>query len=383
MAKARATLLLTPADVLMFRDSRPFDSGGEARSVSATPQTIAGAMRRWLLGHYEVSHADIGRELGSRGGRLAKDTLLEKLDEKAKWVADVCFEGPFLEKLGATYVPVPRNLVVDKDDMLRSALPLANDEKRIPQVTCGSSLPPSVPPLWLRAIEDFEFRPGWMNLTNLRSYLANPAHPLKRKEYLLPDDEFFQLEGRVRSGLDPESGRAAEKMLFTTFFLRLKRDVSLRVDVSSERFADSRALEKELREVTRKTPCLRLGGEARVAAVSLAESSTEIESIPSDGEQRITYLMTPGLFYGPYPKRVVEAGWWLCGAATGEPLPVSGWDGTRRCALPTRYAAPAGSIYFWRRREDGAVPVCHACADHRDSRAGWGRMIWGGEWKYA
>ena len=46
----RLSLILTPADVTVFRDSRPFEPGATgSRSEFPPPRAVAGAIRTWLL----------------------------------------------------------------------------------------------------------------------------------------------------------------------------------------------------------------------------------------------------------------------------------------------------------------------------------------------
>jgi CRISPR-associated protein Cmr3 len=55
------------------------------------------------------------------------------------------------------------------------------------------------------------------------------------------------------------------------------------------------------------------------------------------------YLATPGLFGG---WKLPDTAGTIVSAAVGNPLAISGWDNARNGPRPTRFAAPAGSVYY-------------------------------------
>lgn len=383
MARTTCTLVLTPVDVLMFRDSRPFDTGGEAKSIFPLPQTVDGAVRRWLMDCFDVSADDVWKNCDKDSNRPRRELFREAMPEDRRWIHDIFLDGPFLERSRCIYLPVPRHMMYCEDDeTLVPSLPL--DDKNgfsLPRVTSNGLLPQSVPPLWVDSKRDFTFLPGWMeeNTVNsiLQGGLANGV--LNRRDCILPDSDFFLPEARVRTALDAETGHAADGLLFTTVFMRLREHVGLRLGISS----GDENLVSNLIFAAEKTPWITLGGEKRVVMVEVRnEPPLSDDGQAGDADRLITYMATPGLFYSPYPKNVVEQGWWLCGAATGDPLPVSGWNSGSKLPRKTRYATRAGAIYFWKKNRDDANMPIHVCADPRDNRVGWGRMLRGGSWNY-
>ena len=66
------------------------------------------------------------------------------------------------------------------------------------------------------------------------------------------------------------------------------------------------------------------------------------------------------------------------GKPLGAALAVSGWDVARGSPRPTRFAAPAGSVYFVTTPDPGD-PEASLCDDPEDSAQGWGfalRGVW-------
>jgi CRISPR-associated protein Cmr3 len=86
-------------------------------------------------------------------------------------------------------------------------------------------------------------------------------------------------------------------------------------------------------------------------------------------------LITPGLFEVGWRPAALERA--LLAAAVPSPIPVSGWSVPRGGPLRTRFAAPAGSVYF-------LDPSCQSpndsdvLSDEREDRAqGWGVALKG------
>ena len=70
----------------------------------------------------------------------------------------------------------------------------------------------------------------------------------------------------------------------------------------------------------------------------------------------------------------------LRAAASGNPLAVSGWDVARNGPLATRFAVPAGSVYFT--EADFSPPIRSVCCDDEQVAQGWGFAL-RGEWNDA
>ena len=72
------TLDLEPLDVLFFRDGRPFDAAPRATSGAPLPQTVAGAVRTWLLRRTNTNLKALAEAIRNgasvRGGDLSTGT---------------------------------------------------------------------------------------------------------------------------------------------------------------------------------------------------------------------------------------------------------------------------------------------------------------------
>jgi len=351
MPRSTCTLELTPADVSMFRSSRPFEFGGEAASSFPVPQTVAGAVYHWL------------------------GVTLSGLE-------DAFLEGPYLAYRNGVYLPTPRHLLLDEAGNLVEARPYQG-AYTLPRVTTSQPGPGGIPLLWAPPGPDYSAPGGWMEhgivVGLLDGVYRNRGIALtKENEAFQPDGKFFLPEPRTRTALDPGTGRAAEGLLFTTVFLRLQHGVCLRMGLSAAIESDD--LKERMETAIRRQPWLFLGGERRVALITVTDGGPLgpppplPEPIP---EKILTYCATPGLYYGPFPEQLVKHGWWLEGMAAGDPLPVSGWHGRKRKPRKTRYLARAGSVYFWRKQDDNRTIPPYACADPKDNRLGWGRILTG------
>jgi CRISPR-associated protein Cmr3 len=85
------------------------------------------------------------------------------------------------------------------------------------------------------------------------------------------------------------------------------------------------------------------------------------------------FLTAPGFFGGPLPPGIFP----IAAAVPGYTA-VSGWDLAKGGPKPTRFAAPAGSVYFLEKPLD-SFP--HALGSQEDTALGWGACLTG-VWDY-
>jgi CRISPR-associated protein Cmr3 len=92
---------------------------------------------------------------------------------------------------------------------------------------------------------------------------------------------------------------------------------------------------------------------------------------PRDGD--VAVLTTPGLFAeGWLPRSLASE---IVAAFVPSPLPVSGWDVARGGPRRTRFAAPAGAVYF---TKPGLPAIDEPLSDEEDDREqGWGLALKG------
>jgi len=307
-------LLLNPNDVLLFRESKPFGIDYHlARTTLPLPQTIAGALRSAIylkdnskadkigLGEEEPKFEIVGTFFYKRNGEI------ELLAECPKDVtSDFSLVKPHsLEKLGV-------------------------------EIFQGS---------------DVHFRPldAFIRMSSIARYLNGEVE----RDDFVERSEVFVKERRV--GISLEEGKVArERHFYTAELLRIRDDCGLAVWVQDN-----------LSELN-SGEIIRLGGEGRFVRLDRISEPKFLSDLQSHWEEirkRINkagrlklYLATPAIFEnGAYTSKpdinglVEKLGnvrikniYWL----TGKPLVFSGWDYATKKPKATRYAIPAGSVYF-------------------------------------
>jgi len=365
------SLLLTPADVTMFRDTRPFDQVPTgARSLLPSPRTAAGAIRTWAL---RTRHPHDFAKL--RGKATTPARVKEVMGQAAAWITEARFAGPFLHRYGNTFWPAPLSVVrLDGDPRPRQLRPLVKPPP-------GWVLPASTPdlkPLWATGVGEAEPLAGLLDNQGMARFLHCQCDQLVETD----TDRVWRHEPRIGIGVDSGRGAVESGALYGSSFLRLEQGVAFRVDVTS-----GQGLRAELEQAVLKRPWLRLGGEGKVAGISLLQEQPALPTAPAwpprDG-RFCTYLATPARFEGgSWLPRALMAKHTLISAVVGRPEAVPGWDVASGRPLPTAYAVPAGAVYYWEVRDQSATdPHGLSISDNADDQAvGWG-ICMRGEWDY-
>ncbi len=412
------SLILTPADVALFREPRPFDAGSAALSQLPSPQTAAGALRTWLLTQFgaDLSGMRAARSHTANGMTVAerqKQTLLAAIPEThpARWVLGAELAGPLLchRGTGSPLMPIPLHIVRRMGDpqYLHRLGPLATlDVMPGRRILPNSGTPPDphprLRPCWPPTPGEME-RPeqGFVKADTLQAHML---HSAKRPEvgHITPSSEIYQFEPRLGIGMDSNRNTTREGQIYSVSFLRLRdsrRDnskahennkapvaYSFRVDIRTDE--DRKPV---IRAALSRQPFLRFGGEGKVAGIELCEDAAHL---PKPGKwppalgRFSTYLATPGLFAGNswYPRGLSDY-CDLIGAIVDAPMTYSGWDSLRNQPLPTRAAVSSGAIYFWEIRDDPPADPpadphgANISDDENDRQAGWGLCL-RGEWEY-
>jgi CRISPR-associated protein Cmr3 len=367
---AEQTLLFHPADVLMFRDGRPFgvDAGHAESDFPPLPRTVVGAVWGWLR---RATGVGFDQRPKSTTREQPRDRLRKAHPDKA-WLADVTFRGPFICRESTTYYPAPKTLVRladgDAKGELRLLQPVEPDQ--VPGYTAPCGAPAGFRPLGLEGGQEWEpLADGvWLNGPQLRSLLAGqPPEPGK----LTWSRDLFLTETRTGIGMERDVRTVTEGLLYTASFTRLRPGVALRVDVCVPDDATP-----YLEELAGAHPWLQLGGEGRIARVEHRAYAAHPSAPEECAGRPLTYLATPARF--------LDGGWWPTkagatplAAAVGAPVVYSGWDLASQRPLPSRCAVAAGAVYFWK---DGNTPrLPHGClGDYNgDRRAGYGFCLEG------
>lgn len=369
----RLTIRLHPADVLMFRESRWFGTGaGDSQSLFPVPRTVAGAIRTYMMdavgtNYYHIREARTLAAAKDRAGYMEdlKDLLRKKCPQQ--WPVDATITGPFLGEGDIRYYSAPKTFVcghapADSEEWTTAALrPVDN------QIAACDGLRP----LAANGLPNWEPLPeAWISEGNLEAYLADGARiPKWETLHRSFRDAVIADETRVGVGIASQTGTAATGLLYTSTFSRLKDDWYLEADLALPA-EDGIATLKTFAE---ERPWLRLGGEGKVARVEIVEAHKTLSEPPAAKGKPFIYLATPALFSdGNWcPDKVSPVA-----AATGKPLAVSGWDLAANLPMHSRYAVPAGAVYFF---DSGANVPHDTCisAEANDRENGWGYCLKG------
>ncbi len=365
---SRVTLTLAPLDVLFFGDGRPFGPASRVTGRLPTPQVLAGAVRTWLLGRCGVDFASLGRSL--REGASFAEATAEQGAEAAR-VGRLRIRGPWFVLDGERLTPTPATVLRAACDSASGRTGRSKDRlcrlDPLAQAIPGWRPPaPGMLPLWRRSRETARPRGGYLRPAGLARFLRGGV---PNEGDVVDEPRLFDHEARVGIGVDPELGTAEQGLLYQVRTLRLRPGVRIAVDVVGAA--------SDLTACPDGEDILALGGEGRRAAVRRSAGASEWPTVGnSTGSGRLLLLTTPALFDGWRPPGVRPVA-----AAVHDPFPVSGWDLARGGPKPTRFAAPAGSVYFL--ATDVSVDHGHGslCRGEEEA-AGWGAFV-KGEWNHA
>ncbi len=373
-------LELEPLDVLFFRDGRPFDAAARAAGGLPMPQTVAGALRTWLLGRVGCDFGALAAAIrngvpfvAAASARGRGPAAVGRIHVRGPWFArrgercvptpattradvDEAKTLPRLERL----VPTPATIEVDVDDpkKLYRLDPLADD---LP----GWQGADGLLPLWRRRPGAAKPRGGYLRPSGLARFLKGDV-PLPCQ--VIDTDALFGYENRTGIGIDAARGAAGDGMIYSTRMMRLRPGVTLVVELVGS--------PEDLAVCPKQDDVLALGGEGRRVVVRRAH---DVRKWPApeadDGRGRIVLLTTPAPFGGWRPPGLP-----LAAAAVPGHVAVSGWDLARNGPKPNRFAVAAGSVYFLREnvrpdRRGGSL-----CAPD-DAALGWGAYV-EGAWEH-
>ncbi len=354
------TLGLEPLDVLFFRDGRPFDASvPRATSGVPLPQTVAGAVRTWLLRRSGASLDKLAAAINN-GASFAEAAAAQ--GEKVAAVGRIEVRGPWFVKESERLVATPANVVrtgVNSKGSLRRLDPLDDDLPGWAPPETGMR------PLWLRSRVRTEPRGGYLRPGGLKRFLAGGT---PEPDEIVDSDAVYCTEDRVGIQIDQATRTVGESMIYSVRLLRLMSGVTLAADLVGA--------PGDLEICPDDEDVLPLGGEARRAIVRRA-AAYEWPSAPAgkrDG--RLILLTTPAPFGGWRPPGLSPVA-----AAVPGHVPVSGWDLARGGPKPNRFAVPAGSVYFVGPDADLSDSGSSLCTGE-DAAVGWGTYV-EGAWNYA
>lgn len=345
------TLLLRPRAPFIARDARPFSADPGARAMTLDwplPQTLAGAIRTHVGEAMEFDWRKGGPAL-ARGIAVEGPLLVGRHSDQDDW---------------EVYLPTPGDALLVKGQ----PRPVRPDED-LPE-GAGCNLPEGLLPLRSDAAEKPDASEAFWSLSDQVEWLADPApsSPPRQTVRALPR------EVRVHIGMEPGQRTAREGALFSTAGL-VFQDTPYQAE-SEHPWALRRLAGPALGMLCRvigapaawaPAPALfPMGGERRL--VDVQPNTVAWPALPDAlrhaliGRQRLRLqLATPALFgaagWRPdwvdaqslrgSPPGLPDLTLRLISAAVGRRIPVSGWDLEKRAPKSVRFAAPAGSVYFF------------------------------------
>lgn len=402
----RVGLRLSPLDTLFFRDGRPFSAAYQADGDLPTPQPLAGALRTAILaGEPGFCFQQFASQLRRSTGDVKPALTAAGL--RSRWYQSVRFRGPFLALQIADVstpiplLPVPLNIRRKQSSDGTGEWMVARPTENVPGWTGPIGANDRFRPLWL--IDDEAEHPGgFITLPAIRHYLDGNTSRICDQDWFLQSD-VYSSDFRTGIAVDAESYTAADSMIYginlLALTMKVRRNWCRPEDVKSRsaspRFHDSRIViyaEVLADDVDTETIRKRLdgpiplGGEGRyVNCEPLAEEDAVNWPQPSVAAKKFWFLATPALL-PTKPKSLACLPAALSAndvtaAATGQPLAVSGWDSLRRGPRPSRFALPAGSVFYTegvsRFQDHSVCSVSDSVCE--DVRQGWGFVLAGEE----
>jgi CRISPR-associated protein Cmr3 len=393
-------LWIEPLDVLFFRDGKPFNAATRAEGGLPQPRTLAGALRTAILSARGFDFAKFGNRV--RGGVDLRQAVMEG-PRGLERVVDARFRGPWLArwdqlasqaepllsapaslyrvkgsqqvrravKIDGKWEMTVQSVTYDRDEIFR-ADPLPEDVE-VP----GWALGPETDgrrPLWRRQRGKPRRVEAFVRLDGIKEFLAGRVPAL---DHLVSPHELYDFDHRVGVAIDADSLTGLDSQLFATRMLSLREGVGIYGELSWP--AES---SNEL-EAAFSAP-FPLGGEGRYARAKLMGRPVSWpEIVPAANAVSVYLLATAGIFGKPGelrpgpldPDRLRDGGMRVLASASTGAIAVSGWDVARNAPRPTRFAAPAGTIYFVK---SSSVPgQVSLCGDGELVAEGWGFAIRG------
>jgi CRISPR-associated protein Cmr3 len=364
-------LRLDPFDTLFFRDGRPFDAAARVIGGLPNPQTLAGALRTALLVRMGFPFREFAKHRKSLPLRAALDRCR---DPKWDWVIDAHFRGPWLALAPAKQsveplLPQPITLTRRKGGgWLRS-----RPDEGLP----GWSDPDNLLPLWRRGEPDSKAESGFLTLAAVREFLAGKDEVVASEFF--PAGDLYGSDNRTGIALNMHTLTSEEGELYGIRLLALKGRVREGAEADPYRGAEV-CLYGQILPGDQAPPQgqwfpepVALGGEGRYVRVCLIPPCDW--PAPDPAQRRSLWLLaSPAFFPGRRSLPPVSAGATLRAAAAAAGVGISGWDVAHNGPRPTRFAVPAGAVYFV---EGELNPTGQSLCADPEAAEGWGFALQG------
>jgi len=366
----RHAFTLSPLDVLFFRDGKNFTASTRASgSGQPFPQTLYGALFTILLQNADTT-------IFKRWSSIRRESQ-DSIDAALKsaglpdWIGQMRLRGPWLARMQpdakepvSVYLKVPailsrREITDNTPSVVNRFAPLQNS-------------PPGwkadFAPLWNRSKDVGTSISGYITLDGMRRFLHSET--LNECDFIPPGDIY---DSDNRTGIEIESARniAKEHQIYASSFLSLAPGYCYYAEID---IPDN----IKPTELLPQNSVLPWGGEGKSVILEWAKGITWPAS-NQDTEKSLMVLITPGIFTNSRKPDSIDSN------PYSAMLPgydaVSGWDMAKNAPKPSRYAVPAGCVYFYDQNIN--LPLNNSlCTRPEDIRQGWGLAL-KGNWNYA
>jgi len=338
-------------DTYFFREAVPFHAGegGQGGQSSVFPplmSTLQGAIR------YQLAL--------SRGWRPGADRLPIKLGDSDN-LGDLRLCGPYLSCGDDLLWPAPLFLMRLQATEERKASyyrlspgdPVSCDlgQVRLPVMPAGARGSKPMDKYWLSvATMEKVLAGGVPEDDDYTAMVDNPAGfiPVNGVAY---SDQLWKNEPKVGIGREADTRTALDKNLYAINLIRTKKKVAVAVGVEGVPIEWSRRVKQENNIVN-------LGGESRLAELSVVENPIKLPARPEltavNGRILFTVtLITPGYFgnQAQTQKALKDLKPWInytcITACVGRAKQIGGWDLKANRPRPLRSYIPAGSSWFF------------------------------------
>ena len=358
------------ADVLFFKDGREVAPGSEYSAASVfppNPGTIYGALRSCLISlnkQSDFDEEDFGladTQLGNIIGTQHVKGILKLINFRLGQQTDNNYKALFKLPLDVLQRKKPDYEKGEQDEILCSSL------KDRSAIGLKSNAPGSfLKTSWFVHQEGsfFEHEPAFITENLFYDYLIDDLktnsddHSLRDhllKQIKKPDSdkqEPFLREPRMGIVINDESHTVEEGKLFTTPFIRPRKDIGFLIDLNID--------SKHLPDNTK----LCLGGDGKLAVLSQVENHQLLSNNDMRLKEKLTaaetlklVLTTPAVFKKGWLPDGIDpdsgkgeingAPVSLRGAVLGKYQNLGGWNVAKNHPKMTRRAVPAGSIYYF------------------------------------
>ncbi len=341
------TVCFTAMDTWFFRETRPHDATGASELNSLFPppmRTLLGAVRSFIGESIKIDW-----QAYSQGDGTAHS--IDGLDFKAavgdsENLGELSVRGVFINKNKQRLYPVPFYLMHKEDELIR--LQIGNTvecdlgDVRLPELPEGK-----------KGFKNME--QSWIDSQGMQALLKGKQLPDKKQIY--SQKQLVTPEARLGIARNNETRSVIEGQLYQTRHIRLADDVKIELNLQG--------LDEKLAEKLKQNDIVRLGGEGRMASLSVSQMLEKMPFIKTNTApltKIILHFISPAYFDGEmFPaefvkKTVGEQTVWqgtlegielaIEAAVIGKVHREGGWDMQKHQPRSVKSYIPAGSAWF-------------------------------------